>query len=541
MSTAKKRLLMADAAVIPMIPLLFLCNQNAKFLRFSQVAIVCLCLGAISIGLFLLYRFIFQSSTVSFIAILFQTIVLYAVNGIYSSLKPELAWLIFLLPIPIGFIVGYLCRRWFKQKEQEMLPLLASVFLAVMLALNLLPLLKNMNSADLAGAVKYKQSFTVNAAAPAPNVYWFLCDGMLGFDAMEQYFGDKQAGLTQELQERGFDIDRGAAFEAGHWTRIALPALMCPDYYDTYLGKILKDHEKANALREKTGTGLDNARVYNETINAFQARGYTTATISIDGPYFYPTTDYFYYIDARFRSPKDYVSVPQLVHNLKSGEATYDESSLYAHQLGEIFLGGIPGIIYDKLFPNSDIVEEKLQTGFSSAEEVLLNSPSGKINTALVTSLYDAIHSPALDAPKFVIVHSFLAHYPFDQDENGNPQANYSSILSYPGQHAYAGKVLIHMIDLILEADPDAVIVLQADHGLHMYTAEQIERVLGAGSATNIWNSVFSAIRVPAQYQTSDEQYALANPLNISRYIVNRFVGENYSYLTDSGLVEGAD
>ena len=97
------------------------------------------------------------------------------------------------------------------------------------------------------------------------------------------------------------------------------------------------------------------------------------------------------------------------------------------------------------------------------------------------------------------------------------------------------------MIDLILEADPDAVIVLQADHGLHMYTAEQIERVLGAGSATNIWNSVFSAIRVPAQYQTSDEQYALANPLNISRYIVNRFVGENYSYLTDAGLVGGTD
>lgn len=40
-----------------------------------------------------------------------------------------------------------------------------------------------------------------------------------------------------------------------------------------------------------------------------------------------------------------------------------------------------------------------------------------------------------------------------------------------------------------------------------------------------------SAIRVPEKYQTGEEHYAMENPLNISRYLVNSFVGRNYEYL----------
>lgn len=534
MSIAKIRLLIADIALIPTIPLLFLYNQNAKFLSLAQVALVCLCLSILVIGFFFLFRAAFRTNTAAFLACFVLVVTLFVMNGYYQKLSFGFARSVFLLPVPVGYIAGYLYLKLVRKRELDILPALASIFVAVMLLMNLTPLLFGKSESDSAGTIKYKTEFVTSSDSPAPNVYWFLCDGMLGFDAMEQYFGDSQEQLTEALTERGFGIDKSASFEAGHWTRIAIPTLMCPDYYDKYLSKRLTSNEAAVQLREKTGTGLDNAREYNETIDAFRAQGYTTATISINGPYFYQTTDYFYSIYARFLTEQDDVTTPKLVANVQKGDRTVDEARLYAYQLGEIFLGGIPGVLYDKLYPNSDIVEQALDTEFTGAADVLLNSAYGKINTALVTSLYDAIHSPAVSEPKFVIIHDFLAHYPFDLDANGNRVVDETNILSYPGQHTYAGKVLVNMIDLILEADPDAVIVLQADHGLHMFSAEEIDEALGAGSSVDIWNSVFSAIRVPEEYQNGDEQYALANPLNISRYLVNRFVGENYEYLRSS-------
>ncbi len=534
MIKSKKRTLLIDCIIMPVIPLLFLYNQNMKFLSLSQILIACIVLAIITAALFLLFRSLLHSDTAAFFACLTAVVLLFVLSNVYNRIVLNNARIIFLLPIPIAFIVGYLYTKLFKKKELQQLPLLASVALAVMLLLNILPLISQGTQSETTSQIKYKTTFTRDDATPSPNVYWFLCDGMLGFDAMEQYFGDHQEKLTEELTRRGFGINTSATFEAGHWTRIAIPALMCPDYFDAYLSDVLKSSEKAVGMRERTDLGLDNARAYNETISAFRSKGYTSTVISLNGPYFYPTTDFFYYIDARFQTPKDYVTVPKLVANIQHENEPYDDARLYAYQLGEIFLGGIPGLLYDKLFPSSNLVEKDLETDFSGASDILLGGNYGKINTALVTSLYDSLHSTAIDVPKLVIVHNFLAHFPFDMDESGNVVENSDDIWSYPGQHTYAGKVLINLIDLILEADPDAVIVLQADHGLHMMSSQQITDAFGSEAVVDIWNSVFSAVRIPEKFQRGDEQAIFSNPLNISRYIVNRFVGKNYSYLPDS-------
>ena len=47
---------------------------------------------------------------------------------------------------------------------------------------------------------------------------------------------------------------------------------------------------------------------------------------------------------------------------------------------------------------------------------------------------------------------------------------------------------------------------------------------------SEIRNSVISAIYIPDKYKNGDEEY-LDNPFNISRYIVNNYVGNNYEYL----------
>jgi len=42
---------------------------------------------------------------------------------------------------------------------------------------------------------------------------------------------------------------------------------------------------------------------------------------------------------------------------------------------------------------------------------------------------------------------------------------------------------------------------------------------------------VFSAVRIPPDFQSSTVEKVMQDPRNIARYLVNRFVGENYQYL----------
>jgi len=101
----------------------------------------------------------------------------------------------------------------------------------------------------------------------------------------------------------------------------------------------------------------------------------------------------------------------------------------------------------------------------------------------------------------------------------------YSDI--YPYAYAYALEIMLNAIDLILSINPNAVIVLQADHGIH--TASMQEEMYNRGRTVDelleLFNSVFSAVRIPEQYGGLD---APLDPRNISRVLINRFIGENY-------------
>ena len=533
MSKAQKRIMLLNVAALPFIPFLYLYNQNFELLSFAQVMIAALLFAVVTLGIFALSHALFRSYTGAFFASVVFVAFMFFASGVFSKLELFLVYLIFVLPFPAAYIAGFFYRKWFQKREWSALPVLASVALATMLLFNLVPIVTRGVGADAGAGHKYKTEFVVNDKTDAPNVYWFLCDGMLGFDAMERYFGDEQQVFSDALAERGFAINREATFESGHRTRSSIPILMCPQYYDTYLKRVMSDHVSALAMREITGTGLDNARKNNETILAFDAKGYTTTTISVDGPYFYPTTDYYYRIDARFETEKDERTSPRLTQNIDSASHAFNEGRLYAYQLGELFLGGIPGQVYDLLFPSKTEVERALATQFDGVSDVLLDSSDALINTALVESLYDAVHSPEIGAPKFVIVHDFLAHYPFDTDENGSRSAEPEEIDSYGAHHTYAAKVLINLIDMVQQADPNAVIVLQADHGLHVMTEKQIKEAFGEEAVRYIWNSTISAICVPEAYRNGEEAYALTTPLNMARYLVNNFVGENYGYIKD--------
>lgn len=100
----------------------------------------------------------------------------------------------------------------------------------------------------------------------------------------------------------------------------------------------------------------------------------------------------------------------------------------------------------------------------------------------------------------------------------------------YPLAYEYSNEVMFNMIDLILEHNPNAIIVIQADHGMHLHGTQR--QLLAEGfteeEVAHIQNSVLSAVRIPEQYGGLDEPL---DPRNITRELVNRFVGENYQLI----------
>jgi hypothetical protein len=529
-------LMLVNALLLPVTLMLFIYNQNARYLSLTQVAITTVCLIIFTVGVFLLLKKLYHSDHTAFVGCLVAVVLIFLYNNIYYkylfiSLNGHLA----LLAIPaIAYIVAYLLNLLFKKKEFRDLPSFVAIALSVVLVINLFNFGKNIfNSKDALAEYEYKTSFITDDALPAPNVYWVLCDGLLGFDAMERYFGDRQDAVTAQFESRGFAINKGAAFESGHSTRIAIPQLMCPDYCDKYLQNVLADHDAAMKLNNSSDAEMFNARYHNETINAFAAKGYTTISMSIDEDIFFPVTDYFYYVAAHYTSDREYAELPYFIKTSKTQDAAYLESRFFAMHLGDVFLGGIPDNVFNFL-SKRNITRYPLTADFDNVKSIVPTTLYADKYAVLINSIYDSLHLEEINEPKFSIIHAFMPHFPLCFDENGNMVKNVNNIMAYPGHHAFAIKTLINIIDMIITADPDAVIVLQSDHGLHGQSRENITKAFAAPDAVlDIWNSVFSAIRVPDEYRTGSEHYATSSPLNLSRYLVNSYVGKNYAYIAD--------
>jgi hypothetical protein len=149
--------------------------------------------------------------------------------------------------------------------------------------------------------------------------------------------------------------------------------------------------------------------------------------------------------------------------------------------------------------------------------------------------LYDIFELPS---PKFSTIFFDMPHRPFIFDKYGNYNLeDANNPFRYPAHHKFSANTLLKYIDLILENDPNAVIILQADHGLHGLpvdlTMDEITRIFNCTEeeAVALWNQVMCAIRLPNELTTEETIKILSDPRNISRFLINNFVGENYDYI----------
>lgn len=455
-----------------------------------------------------------------------------------------------LLILIVAALAVYLLRRLKRDMRKPVI--LFSSFFALILAFNLLPIVRAGFSVEVGTQAEeqlYRTDFSVDSVkTDTPNVYWIHMDGMTSVDVVEKYYHDEQSEFLSDLTAHGFSINPSAHFEGGHITDICIPILMSPYAYDTWISEYAVVHEtvmqakKSYAFLQK----IKDVKFHNEMVAAFGKKGYTISAITPSAAYYVPLAGGAYY-NIEFSDDRNEVNI--------CSEADFENQiQQRSIRTNTDQISGFLGMLFDKLYkmvfitPPSRWHKELLGyetigtskpfTSEMPKEQINQIIPSAYVRSGwsndrkMIRSLYDILHGEAQD-PKLVIIQDLMPHGPFEMDENGlltGHGDSYNPTDYYP-QHVFSAKVLTDMIDMILAVDPDAVIVVQADHGLHMTEEEDFKAAFGEDAdALELWNGTMSAICVPKKYQTGEEHYAVENPLNISRYLVNSFVGQNYEY-----------
>lgn len=359
----------------------------------------------------------------------------------------------------------------------------------------------------------------VDKNLPSPNVYWIHSDGMLGFNGFRKYYGDAQRPFKDFLLNSDFAVNESAAFEGCHRTRSAVPALMCPDFYDSFLVRHLSSPDSATKFLDESYKYKSllawHRLCHNELYLSFERKGYHL--------FFVPETPNMF------------------LYRFKGGRQSFDDiftrlernnfiASIFGPVIGNMCLRLSGGFFLSRFSAPPG-------TAWKAAEknwpEYIRRADYGKIYSSYFR---EASAAPFQPSPRLVVFNLFACHFPYMYDENGKKtgrSATNTAPRDYPTQHRFTAKILKENIRMILARDPDAVIVLQADHGLHFTTPQQFREYFGqACDPAELWNGVLSAVRIPEKYRDGTEDMMMKTPLNISRYLINRFVGRgNCRYL----------
>ena len=566
---AERLLYMLTVLIIPSIPLFFLFSQNAaQGLLFRHFLIFGGVLGAISLIIYLpISRFLLRRRrTMVLIALFWSGFWFFEpIGDIIKSSNTEVTQERILVYLLAFIIVAGFVLRWVSFNRY--LANIVAIVFCVLFIFNFAPEAiavaageRQRAENERTGELPYriKTEFYIDPNLPSPNIYWIHMDGMMSFEAVEYFFGDSQTELKKELVEHGFLINESARLEAG-MTWIAIPALTSPTFYSSYLVEefarvakftpTFRNHSIHATMRER-GFSFSDINLSSELIRAFSDIEYTIISnqswvlesedvdMRVDG--FDVTSDIRLTREANIAYGK----------LLDFRDLILDASALSVikHIVDEFVERKRPDEDNPQPLPEYTETVSKYITGYSDSADDM---------AAAVRAIK---HATTVQSPKFIYLADLKAHcngvegyeiggvlydeyigVTFIFDEHGDIYKERlndpNDIHLYLPQHKYAAKQMMAMIETIIENDPEAVIVVQADHGIHgfgpgsdFYDSEfMLERGYSLEDQLFMNFSTISAVRVPSQYGTLSQPL---DPLDIARWLVNNFVGGgNYEYL----------
>lgn len=366
-------------------------------------------------------------------------------------------------------------------------------------------------------------SCSVEPSISTPNIYWIHMDGMPNTSFIEEFYNEDLGEIKESFEEMGFSLNDDASFVGGHHTLLALNALFNPQYYDEFLHDYLQELDACSlhsCYTEKTVSfrEISYHRIRNELFQAFQKKGYHIVGITEFNQYTAFNTDSIYDIWHYDKGDK----VPYL------SKIDTDED-IYNHILKVHFQNTIENIYgvrhYSTMFDEMIPIRVDL-----SSYPLLEKSPYYPIQ-AMIQSFDDA--RDRNKQPQFYFFDNTMIHEYWNFDKEGNViRSDNTNLDDFDDCYYYTLKLTLEFVQYIQEHDSDGVIIIQGDHGIHVLPSVYMKEFFDVNDdeVLDMRNSTFSAILIPEEYQNGDEEY-LNNPLNISRYLVNNFVGKNYEYL----------
>lgn len=149
---------------------------------------------------------------------------------------------------------------------------------------------------------------------------------------------------------------------------------------------------------------------------------------------------------------------------------------------------------------------------------------------------------PSLPGPKYVFAHLVTTHPPYVHNADGSftgraQVARLGHEESYRRQLTYANTRLLALIDRIIESDPDAVILLQADEGPFPARYRDLEWEFDWRDATDAELEekfgILYAMRVPGADLAAEGFHDALTPVNAFRIIFNARFGTDLPLLPD--------
>jgi len=549
------------AALGSFVPVFFLYNRNvAEGILLRHCLLFGAAMAAISIAAYALLLFALRAPGAALILVA----VLWLLFWNFGSLPVKIA-VAAVLALVAGAIV-VLSRR---SQSAEAVHQAVALLLCLLFAFNIVPAARTALRGGRGDAKPYriKSSFAVEEGLPRPNIYWLHMDTMIGFDAIEQFFDDPQIEFKQALEEVGFVINETARLGGG-CTKYAWPALFSPLFFDSWLSAVYERHadltrskrdREYKAEIDKQGFDLQ-TDIFSKTelFKALSRAGYTiggnkkdiisyseVSNFSISGntvTFLEPEKNAARRKNERraarvgdFRELVTEASILKWFLGSEEEEDGEDDEDERSSDVAE------PENKKENLPNYESMVERYTIQDSDSAREMERQLRMVKYAADMEPPHFfysgdDSVHSKSYYATLGRV---------YELDEFGNkqdlgivPNDGVYDLSRYHGQWKYGAKQVLAKVAVILENDPDAVIVVQGDHGIHClgppgtptFDEGTFEKLgYDHDDMQTLNKSVISAVRIPAKYGALSQAL---EPLDITRWLVNTFVGaENYEYL----------
>lgn len=404
--------------IISVFPVLFMYFSNADEVAISETYEPMVVFALIGMACYLICLLFSRAATKA--AVTASLFMLFFTNYIFieKGMRLVFPFLRYWHIVPIVFVVWVhlafcICKFVTTDVGKDITSILCLVFGGLLL-FNLVlavPAIieKNQNDKHLAQSVDDGERYFDQTASDMPNVYLLLFDEYAGFEQLREYYQYENAALRGFLDDNRFTVSLDSHNES------VQTATICTNLVN--LDYIVSNETSASEkeLLRKQGTLFELMRQHGYEVNIVESIDFFGMNVSLGTQ----TTN-----------------AAVTINGEDLAYLCYQRTAIYPF--------------------------------------VQLNTSSALKNLLAVT---DYISEPTNipQHPTFVLSYVCFPHQPFVVDENGNaiPFAhsfNWKDTRYYLGQLKYATKLMLRMLENIVKEDPDAIILLQSDHGARAWS-----------------------------------------------------------------------